>query len=72
MNITESMPEEERKRYQVVRRDSGYAIPGTVLRAEEETGYVKMVVGSGDSAQQVDYALGSNAIAVIPQHRYGR
>ncbi len=62
MTIDPSIPEDERKRWRVVRLDSCADLPGEVLAADDQTGEVTMRDHGGE---ETSYSLGRHAIRLI-------
>lgn len=58
------MPEDERRRWKVTRRDSFTDIPGELVEADEDAGTCKMKDKEGKITQ---YVLQPGGIAIVPK-----
>ena len=72
MKIESSMPEEERKTFKVVRRDSLEDVPGDIIWADEETGIVAMSYKANSSGDVALVTLDLSAAKIMIVKKYKR
>jgi hypothetical protein len=68
MQITSAMPENDRKRFKLVRTDSLADIPGLIIEADDTTGRAKL----RDAGAEKLVDLGPHGFRIMPVSRYDR
>lgn len=59
-------PEDERRRYKIVRRDTFADVPGLILSASVDSGLCLLRLSNGESQE---HNFGPNGLSIVPARR---